>query len=578
MCSSSARDSLEARLARIESKLDSLRPSSAISLTNPLDKQNPSDGSSPDLLDSGQGGAVALTPDSPGDSGPIDLLPLHEIMPVVESYFTDFNSVVPLFHQSTFLKLLHTYYSGTTQRSRVVWATINCVLAIGYRVSSIDSDPIRHSLSERRSQECVSNAQKVLDELIMRDEDTLGVQCILAMVIIHNASPNHRPASVLIGTAVRLAHRLQLHSRYSHSTFSPDEAKHRDNTFWICYFLDKDISLRTKTPSVQLDIDIDLDLPGSAGANGEGELRSLDGLSRFNYFRAKVQLAHLQGKIYDNLYSVRSRKLTPDERKQRVIQLDTMVDEWRRTIPTPLQLEHMAQSLARAAVVHMTVLQHQYLLNLVMIHGLYSMDSGWMQAIGELGRATLEGFDNNTEICMKHMPMGAYFSGLVILLANILYFPTHELVMQDRKLANDGMKLLAHTTLAKQDEHFVHMDAILRGLEIIADKALGHYQMHPDETPDPPANVQGNYPQPPLDLFGEDLGNDYVRTTPRSQLSLIDLGADMRVGQLANGQLPGDMPIWPNEPTFDAYNLDPVGFDTFDERATALFTDRPFRY
>lgn len=161
--------------------------------------------------------------------------------------------------------------------------------------------------------------------------------------------------------------------------------------------------MRAKTASFQLDSDMDLDLPGSGSAATEGELCSLDGLSRFNYFRARVQLAHIQGRIYDTLYSVRSKRLTSEERMEQVRQLDTMLDEWYRSIPTALQVEHMSQSLATAAASHMILLHHHYLLCLVFIHGLYSLESEWLKALGAFSRAVLEQADNNTDICMSHM-------------------------------------------------------------------------------------------------------------------------------------------------------------------------------
>lgn len=132
-------------------------------------------------------------------------------------------------------------------------------------------------------------------------------------------------------------------------------------------------------------------------------LRSIDGLTSFNYFRARVQLAHLQGRIYDMLYSVRSKKLTPLDRNQHVMQLDSMLEKWQQTIPTLLQAEHMIQSLGAVARVHMAILQHQYLLCLVFLHGLYSVDSEWVKALGAYGRAVLANMDNNTDICMRHM-------------------------------------------------------------------------------------------------------------------------------------------------------------------------------
>ncbi|KAI1875208.1 hypothetical protein JX265_004266 [Neoarthrinium moseri] len=551
-------DSLEARLARIESKLDSLGASNALSLASLLDKPSSADDSSPPLLSSSGTVSEGLTPETLDNSDPFNIFPLNEVLPVIDAYFANFNSVLPLFHQPSFMTLLQEFYSNSTQKSRVAWGIINCVLAMGFRLTSRDADPVQHDFSERRSQECVANAQKALDDFIVRDEDTLGVQGMLALVLLYHASPHHRPASVLISTAVRLAHRLQLHTRSSHAHFTPDQAKQRDNIFWICYTLDKEISVKAKIPSVQLDIDVDIDLPGSSPLDNDGVLRSVDGLSNFNYFRSRVRLAYLQGKIYDSLYSFRSKKLSPDERKQRVVQLDKMLDEWRQTIPTPLQFEHMAQTLDKHAIVHMTTLQHHYLLCLVCIHGIYSVDSEWVKAIGEFGRRTLEKMDNNTEICMKHMQpplpsawarlnIWALFSGVIILLANCQYYPRNDFVLQDQKLAKDGIKIITLTFKVRQDyDKLEQCLCVLRGLEAVAEKTIDWYQSHPDEIPYPPYSADNTYqPMVTSDPDNSSLISNYAATTQISDI----------------------LPSWPDDQNIDSFDLGLVALDPFNEGA-----------
>lgn len=145
---------------------------------------------------------------------------------------------------------------------------------------------------------------------------------------------------------------------------------------------------------------MDLALPAE---DGDGVLTSKDGSSMFNYFRATVQLAHLQGKIFDTLYSVRSKRLSPEDRQRHVMQLDMMLEKWHRTIPASLQVERMADALDKVSIAHMAILHHLYLLSLVFLHGLYSLQSGWVKAIGSYGQAVLANMDNNTDICMRLM-------------------------------------------------------------------------------------------------------------------------------------------------------------------------------
>ncbi|KAK9782792.1 putative Fungal-specific transcription factor domain-containing protein [Seiridium cardinale] len=418
----------------------------------------------------------------------------------------------------------------------------------------------------------------------MHDEDTLGIQGILALVILYQTNPDSRRAHVLIGTAVLRVLQLQLYTRSSHIHFAPNEARQRDNVFWICYLLEKYLSSRNKVPSILRDDDVDIDLPA---VDGDGVLVSEDGLSRFNYFRARVQLAHLQGRIFDILYNVRSKRLTPEDRQEHVTKLDMLLEKWHRTIPTSLQVEHMAQSLTRVPVAHMTILQHLYLLTLVLLHGLYSLDSGWMKAIGVYGQTVLANLDNNTDICMRHMQppipsawvrcmsaargsirlslsapqdtctfwlnMGAYFSGIIILLANCQYYPTNELARQDLKLAQDGTKLLAELTHLNQDDQLNQMMSVLNNLEAIASRSIDHYQSHPDAPPQPPLLAQEIY------SISEDFGDDILH----------GLSTDIDASTAET------FPLWENgfEPDFHPSDLGSAKGALFDSRFNDLLTD-----
>jgi hypothetical protein len=95
-------------------------------------------------------------------------------------------------------------------------------------------------------------------------------------------------------------------------------------------------------------------------------------------------------------------------------------------------------------------------------------------------------------------------------LANISYFPTHEMAIPDHKLAEDGMKLLEHTIHRHQDGQSSDVTSILRGVECIARQAMNYYATHPDVTPDVPASIQGTYAQVPLYTSDNNIGQTFV--------------------------------------------------------------------
>ncbi|KAI1499885.1 fungal-specific transcription factor domain-containing protein [Biscogniauxia marginata] len=502
-------DSVEVRLARIEAKLDSLRDSTQSQGTTPSQ-----------LFQSDQAAlrneaAVSLdetlsqlgTPPSwayPGRNyDELGVPPLTEVLPVVESYFRDYNPAVPLFHQPSFMRMLNDYYSQSGEKPRVVGAAINIVLAFGYRMNTSDTSSM---FTYERVKKCIDNAQMALSELMVRNEDTLGIQVILGLVLLFQADPDQQPSAVLISTAVRLAHRLHLHSKTALSTFPPDEARHRRDIFWICYFLDKDISLRTQMPSLQMNSDVDIDLPGSDPGESDNYFQSIDGLSNLHYLRTRVKLANIQGRIYDSLFSNRSKKQSMDSRQRSVVYLDRLLDQWRMAIPASLQLECVTKSLKREPLVHMTSLYQTYMVCLALTHGLCSLDAPWLKSLGKLAALSLENFDNQTNTSMREqlpplpyawdkcvvagrgclkilsneanlggchvwLNVCTYFCSFVFLLANISYSPSHELVEYDRDLVRTSMPQMERLLARHSAGHYRTLLMVLSGLENAANTA-----------------------------------------------------------------------------------------------------------
>lgn len=190
-------------------------------------------------------------------TGPMDeglpLPPIDYIMPIVDHYFKTFNQVLPLFDQADFMRRITGFYAHTIPRDNVLWAAILMVCAMGLRSpvsgdiatlgfnSSVSEDKVRAETQSKMewANHCMRNAQGVMSELCTREEDLLGLQTLLALVLQFHNSSDSRPASVLMGPAVRLAHRLQLHAASSTKNFSEGEGRQRNRVFWVTYLLDK---------------------------------------------------------------------------------------------------------------------------------------------------------------------------------------------------------------------------------------------------------------------------------------------------------------------------------------------------
>ncbi|RYO97970.1 hypothetical protein DL764_007231 [Monosporascus ibericus] len=514
--SSGSNQSLDERLARIEAKLDDLRSLGSGITLNEIVTSSPINGNGRVALDVYTPPSDLSSQNASGPGQAFDIPPLLDVLPIVDSYFRHFNTAVPLYHQPSFMKMLNEFYACPSRKLGVEWAAINIVLANGYIARSIAGDDIALDFDDSKVSKCIANARKQLDAATSRNHDLLGIQ---------------------------------------------------------------ELSLRLRTPSFQLDSDVDIDLPRAEPDELDGSIESLDGLSRFNYFRARVLLAHISGKIYDELFSHRSKKLSPQTRQQRVVGLDRILDKWQRSIPAPLHPEHLGQTLGMVPGSLM-----------VMLHGVYSLESPWIKRLGGFTNTVLQHAANNSEVCLKHQApplpsawakivstsrgcLQLYVSGLngaskiwpdacsnftafVILLANIVYHPLHEVVEHDRRLVRDAIKLREKQLDFDGLEWFRKLQVILASLDRLVEVTVNFARTNgrSDLPPEVASTLDKPYPAIQLEGFGAD-----------------DIEHAFNVDSYAHTSLPA----WLGESTFGSHDLGLRVPDMFpvEERVGSTFME-----
>jgi hypothetical protein len=159
-------------------------------------------------------------------------------LPIIEHYFQNVNKIIPLFDQLSLMQLFNDWYYNPASRTRVQWAAIQVVIGLGLRTPGLEA--VRSTPRPvKMADACLNNAQSVLPDLVTHDEDLLGLQVLLGIVFLLQYSSDQKPASVVIVSAMRLVHRLELHSSASAQQWPLDEAAQRSRVFWIAYALDK---------------------------------------------------------------------------------------------------------------------------------------------------------------------------------------------------------------------------------------------------------------------------------------------------------------------------------------------------
>jgi hypothetical protein len=169
---------------------------------------------------------------------------------VADDYFRHTNIVIPLFHKQSFVRLLDDWYDIPSSRNRVRWAAIHIVMALGLRTIEPQSGQLNANTIQRFNAH-LNNARSALSDLVIHDDDLLGIQVLLGIVTLVQNSSDQKPASFIIASAVRLGHQLLLHSSRSQQSRSEEDALLRSRLFWIAYALDKVRILRRGPTTVR---------------------------------------------------------------------------------------------------------------------------------------------------------------------------------------------------------------------------------------------------------------------------------------------------------------------------------------
>ncbi|RWA14544.1 hypothetical protein EKO27_g582 [Xylaria grammica] len=363
------------------------------------------------------------------------------------------NSPAALAANYTSVITIKSWYQNPHSRNPVTWAVTNVVLALAHYTSDADPQTLTGGTATY-----LNNVQSVLTDITIRETELVNVQILLGLVILFWAADDSGPALVFMGTAMRLAHKIGLQVRKSSQKCSPTLALQRNRVFWIAYILDRDISLLSGLAPVQLESEVDLDLPPlEAGDDLAGFVFAADGYTKMNYFRARIELAKIQGNVYDCVYSTGAQNLNLEERAEKSAVVAYMLDDWSSRIPLEF---------------HTTTLLRSYSSELSSASDSFHY-SDWMQRLREYGGKIVAGQGAShapvpyrwhaladasrdylrlfrtiaiKDLFFIRITLCAHNSSLVSLTANRIFNHHHAESESDMEIVKNGLKYLRYAS------------------------------------------------------------------------------------------------------------------------------------
>uniref|UniRef100_A0A093UTA2 Putative transcriptional regulatory protein n=1 Tax=Talaromyces marneffei PM1 TaxID=1077442 RepID=A0A093UTA2_TALMA len=388
------------------------------------------------------------------------LPPKEEAMSLFRDFFDNFNALLPLFHEPTFMHLVERQYSRDPYEGSGWWASINIVLAISHRLRVMS-----HLVPQEEDKKAwlyLKNAMGVLTELTMRNTDLLSVQALLGMSLFLQGTPNPQPSFFLVAAAIRLSHSIGLHKRGSLFNLNPVEVEQRKRVFWIAYLLDKE-------PPVQDDDDMNVELPSEIPPDNVGIIPLVTGEGQVNIFRVMCRFAIIQSRVYKRLYSTKAAKQSDGELLNTIGELDRELEEWKDSIPLDYRPEHDIKTTHTPLILHVMIIHFAYYNCLTTIHRMAVHHGYWTS---RLSNYAIQGLNarplnprvfSSANICVaaarasinliKYIPQGDFacvwlvlyypVSALVTLFANILQNPQDARARPDIKSMNVVVNFLS---------------------------------------------------------------------------------------------------------------------------------------
>lgn len=249
------------------------------------------------------------------------LMPLHD--DVISNY--------PLLNFHYFVRNFETLpEADDTFNSTSGWAYMNAVIAVGTRWKTINS-----SFQEvcQLAWPFFKNAFSVLTELMVKGNDLLSVQAIVAMAVFMQGTTCTRTAALLSSAAVRLSQNIGLHRQPdTMMSMCAQDVEVRSHVFWAAYILDKEMGLNHGLDSIQDDDDIETELP-------------CDIRKQADILNLRAKLAMVESSIRRRLYTAKGLRLTDDDVVKAIIDLDALLEEWRSSLPVDLQPSYEAPAV-----------------------------------------------------------------------------------------------------------------------------------------------------------------------------------------------------------------------------------------
>ncbi|PWY70919.1 Zn(II)2Cys6 transcription factor [Aspergillus heteromorphus CBS 117.55] len=319
-----------------------------------------------------------------------------------------------------------------------------------------------------------TKAQCLVPQVLQETCSLEGLQVVSMLALFELVTGNLQSANYYGSLAGRMIFLLGGHTNLdvtSDHESPPDEItkrtrKHLRQVFWLCYTIEKDVSLRTGQPQQFTEDNCDLTLPpGYAdilfASHGDCRQPPPSDLPDDPWYPVDIRLSIIKSRAYSALYSFRGLKKTDAEILKEIRELDDELEEWRLSIPLSHRptLSFSQETPDPHATMHSVMLRLNYHLCMTIIHQASGRCKSWSTEQGgitdgvssslalsvEASRSTLLYLQAAEHVLMDGIFWTLIFypmSALLAIFCNILQNPSDPQATKDLGLLKTAMSMM----------------------------------------------------------------------------------------------------------------------------------------
>lgn len=282
----------------------------------------------------------------------------HEASLMLQEYLMDFNSVIPLFDRRTIALHFQNCYSGRPDVEGVSWGAVYVILGMAHHLRAMS--PLAKEDDNVRAIRYLDRCMRRIPELLMDPPSLALIQCLLGVALLIKGTPRAHSAALFVSIAMRLAQDKRYHHKRTYDSDGVFDAEEENCVFWIAFFLDADLSLRSNRLPTQSYEHIDVDLPNEDTSGGAGMVRADVGSLKANILRLRAEMGLVQAEIMEELFSVKARRRPVTELTSIGHKITLRLDQWRDDWLFQTHPDDLMRMLQRSDMVHILVLEAAY--------------------------------------------------------------------------------------------------------------------------------------------------------------------------------------------------------------------------